>query len=409
MKVVLVSVDEGGFQPLGLATALPFIKQHCCQVKACDASKENIDSDTDLIGFSVPNFGAIEETVKQAQQLRRKGYQGLLVFYNQYATVQPETFLLDENCCVVLGEYEETLSEIVECLLCNKSFYEVDFVYSIQNKTKMKQLKRKTFLIPDRLSLPALSLYAHKEGKLVGNIETMRGCAHGCTYCSVYAAYEKKVIKIPSEIILGDIAQVVSMGATHITFIDADFFSTGKRGFRIIEEMHKKHPFLTYDITLRLDDVIRYQTLFPDLKISGCVELTSAFEFPSSRVLEVMQKKITMEQIKEALGIIRKSGIKLVSTFITYNPWVDSDDLEYFEKYLTETGLVDQIDQLQLQTRLLLYKGSPLLNTTSTKQLKLTDRGTYYEWEHPDKRVDLRYQNLNIVDDNIRKRCCIKG
>lgn len=409
MKILLISIDEVGFQPLGLACAKPYLTPFA-DVELVDAST-SIEFDHhsyDLIGFSVPTFGAIEKSVEIMKKFRQEGYTNPLISYNQYATVQPSSFTIDNNCFVVMGEYETVLEEIVKAHLESKSFHTIDFVYSQENTTPSKNLKRSKFLTPDRNSLPNLANYAYKNGKLVGNIETMRGCAHGCTYCSVFAAYQKRVIKIPENIVLEDIDNVVNMGATHITFIDADFFSTGKRGIRLIEKMHAKYPHLTFDITLRLDDVVRYREFFPDLKSYGCIEVTSAFEFPSDTVLKEFEKRITLQDMDEGLAILRKTKIPIVPTFISYNPWANSEDMIEFGKYLNATELMDDIDEMQLKTRLLLYKGSPLLENKTVQELDLIDKGYHYEWKHTDTEVDQMYES-EVKDADISMRCCIKG
>ncbi len=409
MKTQLISTDEVGFQPLGLATVIPFFKEHS-DLDVIDYwySQTAPNPMSDFIAFSVPTFGAIETSVKLSKSLRKQGYSNPIVFYNQYATVQPDSFLLDEKCYIVNGEFETVLEEMFNTYKKGEKLDDLEFVYSLTNRNPSKNLKRKKFNIPDRSMLPALSNYAYKDGKLVGNIETMRGCAHGCTYCSVFAAYEKRVIKIPEDIVLGDIDQVVNMGATHITFIDADFFSTGKRGVRIIEQMHAKHPHLTFDITLRLDDVVRYREFFPELKSYGCTEVTSAFEFPSDHVLKEFDKRITIKDMNEGLRLLRNTGLKIVPTFISYNPWSNTEDMINFGNYLEENNLMEDIDDMQLKTRLLLYKGSPLLQNETIKKLKLVDKGYYFDWEHPDSVVDEMHKNT-VGGTEIGMRCCIKG
>jgi len=409
MNVQLISTDEVGFQPLGLATVIPFLKDYA-DLKVIDywLSKEAPNPMCDLIAFSVPTFGAIKTSIDLAKSLREQGYVKPLVFYNQYATVHPESFLLDKLCYVVNGEFETVLEELLGAYQKGEPLEKVDFICSLANRQPAKKLRRKKFSIPDRSMLPELSNYAYKNGKLVGNIETMRGCAHGCTYCSVFAAYGKRVVKIPDEIILQDIKQVVEMGATHITFIDADFFSTGKKGVRLVKQMHDKYPQLTFDITLRLDDIVRYRDFFPDLKSYGCIEVTSAFEFPSDLVLKEFDKRITLKEMNQGLQILRNIGIKIVPTFISYNPWANSEDMEAFGRYLKENDLMKDIDDMQLKTRLLLYKGSPLLQNETIKKLELTDKGTYFDWKHPDSKVDEMYKN-EVSDTDVGMRCCIKG
>ena len=412
MEIMLISMDEGEFQPLGIAGPAAYLRKNGFSVRAFDLRKNStfeFDIYADIVAFSVPIFGAIESSVEKAKEIRKAGFQGPFVFYNQYATVQPETFLLDDNCFVIFGEFEEELVQICKLMQQSKPIAQAEHVWSMGKKRPAKALKRATFIAPDRSDLPSLSTYARFDGAIVGNVETMRGCAHPCTYCSVFGAYERHVVKIPEEIVLEDIAYTVNAGATHITFVDADFFSTGKRGLAIVESMVERYPGISFDITARLDDIIRYKTIVERFKEVGCKEVTSAFEFPDENVLEIMNKGIVLDQMVQAVRLLQGIGIRLKPTFITYTPWIDSVNMGKLDAFAKEIGIADFIDPLQKQTRLLLYKGSPLLATDHIKPIRLMDRGVYYDWVHPDPRVDDDYNALEFEDSAARKRCCIKG
>jgi radical SAM superfamily enzyme YgiQ (UPF0313 family) len=411
MSMLLVSADEGDFQPLGLAGPAAYLRAAGVAVQTLDLTREREKhpEPAEIVAFSVPIFGAIEPTVVKARELRTSGYAGPMVFYNQYAIVQPETFLLDDQCFVIMGEFEEVLVECMSFYAAGKPIADASFIYSRGGARPGKNFKRQRFLPPDRSGLPHLSTYARWDGRTLGNVETMRGCAHPCSYCSVYAAYERSVIKIPEEAIMADIDAVVEMGAEHITFIDADFFSTGKRGHGVVQQMKARHPSLTFDITARLDDVIRHQGMLGSLQQLGCLEMTSAFEFPDESILKILRKGITVDQMRRAISILKETGIRLKPTFITYNPWVNMDTMKDMDRLLKSLGIEEPLDPMQAQTRLLLYKGSPLLKQAEIQNLKLADRGTYYAWTHPDGRVDDAYAELAGAGHDVRMRCCIKG
>ncbi|MCP4256887.1 MAG: radical SAM protein [Planctomycetes bacterium] len=411
IRVNLVSTNEGEFQPLGIASPAAYLRRKNYLVNTIDLSKETIGIlDADVLAFSVPIFGSIDSSVQEASRARKEGFEGPIIFYNQYATVQPETFLLDSRCHVILGEFEEVLCDVVDRVTANRPIEGAPHVWSGQEVQPAKCFRRNEFFTPDRSTLPPLSAYARtNEGVIIGNVETMRGCAHDCTYCSVYAAYEKRVVKINEDAILQDIQNVVRMGARHITFIDADFFSTGKRGLALIEKMKERFSSLSFDITCRLDDMLRYKTILERFKQLGCVEITTAVEFPKEEVLVAVVKKITMQQTYDAIRLCQEIGIRLKPTFITYTPWITKEDLAHFEAFIQEMNIADQVDTLQRQTRLLLYKGAPLLKTGVLDNIPLVEHSTYYEWIHHDEEVDTAYLSSLTPGTTGIKRCCIKG
>jgi hypothetical protein len=409
--VQLVSFDEAGFQPLGLASPAAYLRAAGFTVDTIDVGVDKGRSfgEGDVICFSIPIFAAIGPAIDAADGLRNRGVRGPFIFYNQYATVQPESFRLDEDCHVVLGEFEEVLVSVADAVSAKKALKGRPHLWSSEPQKPAKALRRQQFLMPDRSTLPGLSHYAKRDdGKLIGNIESMRGCAHPCSYCSVFAAYERRVVKYDEQIVLEDIEQVVRHGAEHITFVDADFFSTGRRGHRILEAMAERFPGLPFDVTVRLDDIIRYKDLLPDLKKFGCVELTTACEFPTDKVLQAVNKGMTLRQMRDAVALVQEVGIEVKPTFITHNPWVSQEESAALDVFIGETGL--RIDNMQRATRLLLYKGSPLLASPEIQKLNLVDKRTYYEWAHPDPKMDARYQSLaKELGTAMPQRCCIKG
>jgi hopanoid C-3 methylase len=117
-----------------------------------------------------------------------------------------------------------------------------------------------------------------------------------------------------------------------------------------------------------------------------------------------------MEETKTAINLLAEVKIKLKPTFINFSPFISKDDLKLFDEFVSEMNLGDNIDPLQKETRLLLYKGSPLLDNELIKTLDLVEHETYFDWVHPDPDVDAEYEAIATpYSDGRRKKCCIKG
>jgi hypothetical protein len=113
--------------------------------------------------------------------------------------------------------------------------------------------------------------------------------------------------------------------------------------------------------------------------------------------------------IEASIVLMRSCGIVLNPTFIMFNPWVGLDDLAMFSDFVERNDLDAVIDPIQYETRLHLYKGSPLLQNPSIRALELTEHEFYFEWKHPDPRVDELYrQSLTPAEEGVFKRCCLK-
>ena len=132
-------------------------------------------------------------------------------------------------------------------------------------------------------------------------------------------------------------------------------------GIKIIRKLHEKYPFLTYDFTTRVDHILENRDTFREMVNLGVKFVTSALEFPSEELLDEVEKQITVNDIREAIKFLREIGMKLNPTFIMFNPWTRLEDLIEFRAFIEDNNLQDLIDPVQYQTRLHLYKGSPLL------------------------------------------------
>jgi len=126
-------------------------------------------------------------------------------------------------------------------------------------------------------------------------------------------------------------------------------------------------------------------------------------------VLQVFDKGIDVPGIKKAIRAAKAAGLELRPTFITFTPWVSMAEIQAPEDFLEETGIAGWVDHTARQTRLLLFKGSPLLGSPWLDGIELTDRGFHYDWKHPDPAVDeLWAERRRQAVDAGATRCCVR-
>src|SRR5439155_20607828 len=109
-------------------------------------------------------------------------------------------------------------------------------------------LGRQEFLVPSRTLLPPLEKYARLESegrtKLVGYVEASRGCAHRFLHCPITPVYEGRLRIVPEDVVRADVAQLVEMGAEHVTFGDPDFLNGVKHSMRVARDLHQDFAHL---------------------------------------------------------------------------------------------------------------------------------------------------------------------
>ncbi|WP_034341739.1 arsinothricin biosynthesis radical SAM protein ArsL [Deinococcus misasensis] len=424
LNTLLVSVYEGGYQPITLASAARTIKDAGYPVTILDTYVEGVNEDKlrtpELVVISLPLFDAVHPGIEVARRVRELNKDAHITFIGQHATIHQSRLVGPYGDSAISGDWEEPLLQLIE-QLSGKTQHPVIPGLANENTLTLQGtvspvINRKHFKVPDRTVLPDLKKYPNLQinkllgaEQVVGSTEMARGCHHKCMYCSVYAAYDGKVGLIPLEVVVEDVQNLMKMGMTHLTFIDADWFNAKHHGIQILRELHSRFPSLTYDITTRVDHILENEHLIPELETLGVRIITSALEFPKEDILRIFNKEITMEQTEQALRVMQKSGIKLNPTFIMYNPWIDVSDLSLFHEWIKKVGLEDIVDPIQFETRLSIYKGSPLLQTREVQQMQLEEHEFHYTWKHQDPWVDELYQaSLTPLEDGVFKRCCLK-
>ena len=418
---VLVSIFEGGYQPLNALTGLAALRSAGHDTDFIDAYVEGVDiarlSRYDTIIFPVPLFDSLMSAVRICEDLERAGCTAERVMFGQYATINASFLSSRYADHVVTGEWEAPLIS----LLNRKRGSEepVINVFSRGGEPELTLATKKlrgTMAQPLRDAAPHLSKYPQPQlsrllgaEKVVGGLELTRGCHHKCTYCSVFAAYDGKVVLGDIDTIIADIDALVDQGMEHMTFIDAEFFNATRRSFDALAKIHARHPELTFDFTTRVDHILDNRDRLRELYDHGVRVITSALEWPKEEVLRQVRKEVTVADLKESVHLVQNSGIALNPTFIMFNPWVGLEDFPRFNDFLVETKMEDIVDPVQYETRLHLYKGSPLLENETIRALRLEEHEFHYEWFHSDPRVDELYRaSLTPVAEGEFKRCCLK-
>lgn len=406
-------------QPLGIAGAAAHLFDAEHLVHAQDLFLEQLDerriATSELVAFSVPLYESVQDAVETATALRSGGWSGSVVFYGAYAMLNRDHLLQTCADAVVEGDWEHTLVEIANAL-SEGSPISLQPGVSTLGGTALPVYLREGRLVPMRSVLPPLSRYEYSEARrrinpdvVTGNVETARGCRFSCAYCSVFAAYRQKVIVYPFDMVLADIDQVVAGGANHICFADADFLNAPRHALRIAERLHERFPDMTFDFTTRADLIAEDPERVKTLVRCGARFVTSALEFPSERVLSSIQKGFGVKTISDAVEVCRSAGLRLNPTFLMFNPWTTFDDIAKFPEFLESLGLQDEVEPIQFQTRLWLYKGSPLLQNIDVQSRLVLENQFNYEWKSADPDVEDVFDGLRAENPAVTgQRCCLK-
>lgn len=219
---------------------------------------------------------------------------------------------------VILGEGEMTLSELVNAL---ESSTDVALIQGLayKNGDEIINLGRRPVLRDlDLLPMPAWDLvetekykqlWLDKQGYFSLNIATSRGCTYKCNWCAKPIFGNRYHARSPENVLEEAKLLVNTFQASHIWFAD-DIFGL-KPGwitqFADLVEMEKLK--LKFKIQSRAD-LLLDETVVGDLARAGCDEIWIGAESGSQKILDAMDKGITIDQIYKSRHLLKKYQIK---------------------------------------------------------------------------------------------------
>jgi hypothetical protein len=195
---------------------------------------------------------------------------------------------------------------------------------------------------------------------------------------------------VPAEVVLADIRAQVNAGAEHITFGDPDFFNGVTHALKIVRALADEWPGLSYDVTIKIEHLVRHASALPDLAATGCAFVTSAVESVDDEVLAKLAKGHTRDDFVRAVELCREVELPLAPTFVAFNPWTTLENYVELLDEIERLDLIEHVAPIQLAIRLLITNGSPLLELPEIRALAgaFDERTLTHPWRHPNPELD---------------------
>lgn len=223
---------------------------------------------------------------------------------------------------IIRNEPEKTLADLAECL--DKGL-EINDIQGLSYQTGDGQIvhcpSRPFITEPGQLPYPAWHLLDLEKYKLPLSgdkflmLAPVRGCPYGCIFCSARTYYGKQLRKIPPARMIAEIAYNIQRFDIHQFFIWADTF-TADRDYveRFCTEIHKKGLNIAWTCNSRVDTVD--QDLLYMMADAGCWMISYGIESGSQKILNQVQKKITLSQARKAVKLTNLVGIMAAGHFV---------------------------------------------------------------------------------------------
>ncbi len=275
----------------------------------------------DIVGFSVMTVG-YNITKEMALVVKSKGIK--VIFGGIHPTVMPEETIVESFVDVIcVGEGELPIVNFL-----NKYFNKKDYTHvkGIWFKDASGKIWRNDIadLVTDLDSLPfpdrdALDARYYNAELTGANVFTSRGCPYPCSFCQnkfLLDLYEGKgaFVRYRSlDNVFNELEEIIKKyGTKRFYFSDETFTLNKKRVMDFLTGYKVRFRNVPFMCQTRIDRVD--EEIMAALKEAGCHQINLAIESGNEGLRNnVLNKKISDEQIKRVFGLAKKYNIKTQS------------------------------------------------------------------------------------------------
>jgi len=364
-------------------TAYPIVEEIMSNPKHFiwgDIADRIIEMNPDLIGFT-----SYTQTMTFVNYVSRKIKLKCdipIMLGGPHPTSLPELSLQESNAdFVILGEGENAVLDLIS-----------DLQKNIQKKTYYgKPVDLDKIPLPARYLLNQQNYYKEAFGYII----TSRGCPYNCIFCASHTLWGKKIRFRSIKNIVNEIVQVQNKYDLNVFRFADDLFPTSyKRVNAFADELKERNCEISFRCGSRVD------TITPDildaLKESGCKEISFGVESGSQRILDMIDKGVTLKQVKKAISQTKAVGIKTIVYFMIGHPTETLSDVN------DSISLIDELDA----DRTLLNLVTPLPGTKLIDYVNGDISKDWWKYYFQGKVFhsisDINYEDL---DGHFRKMC----
>lgn len=338
--------DAGAMYPsLGLACIAAIALQESHEVKVIDAEalgwqKHKILDEIKRFSPDVVGLQAFCTTQKRvceiADMVREVGPKTVIVLGGVQVTLFKADVLEEQPFDYgIYGEGEEPFRGLLHLLEGKRSPEEVMGLIWRKNGHFVINPPHPLIKDLDELPMPALHLFPleryHSSSQLRGrrtlHLMTSRGCPYRCVYCSSNLIFGKTHRYFSCQRVIKEIHHMIdNYGADSIQFYDEVFTLKRSRVVELCRALIDDGVPVPWTCFTRVNLVDR--ELLELMASAGCYQIFYGLESGVQRLLDLVQKDITLEQTRTAIAETRRAGIESVASFMLTLPTESPADSE---------------------------------------------------------------------------------
>ena len=269
----------------------------------------------DLVGIStystyIGRAGEIANRVKEESGVP-------VIIGGPHVTLYPD--YLPEHCDIgVIGEGEQTMAELLELYLKEKTFepHELRKIRGIifkEGSERVRTTERELIFPLDRIPLPKRELV--KDCFFVPNIMTSRGCPYKCSFCATQLVW-KRFRTFSPEYVSHELLTMIDNDNFNKIEIGDDLFAISTDRVKaihdiIIDNELNKKAFFYVNIRSNIFNE-EMACLFKEMNVT---KVFVGFESGSDKILKFYNKKQTVKDNQKVVDLCHKYDLGIICSF----------------------------------------------------------------------------------------------
>ena len=333
MKVTLISppspflINQKAFPPLGLLYVAGFLEHNGIDINVADLANKETELENALEPYMNTDIYGITSTSPQYPQalkilkvLRRRNTKARVVIGGAYPSSLPDKCIQDGFDFVVAGEGEEAMLRLITNI-------EKEQAPGIVNATYIQEMDSIPF--PGRHLIDINSFAYNIDDGRGTTLITSRGCPYTCSFCSK-EVWQRGTRFHSTEYVISELEHIIDKyDFKHFLFLD-DTITIHKK--RLLELCARMEP-----LNIKWRCYARTTTtreMLIAMKKAGCVEIGVGVESGSQKILDIVDKKETVEQNSAFVELCKQVGITANVFIMIGLPGEDYETVEETRRWM---------------------------------------------------------------------------
>ncbi len=220
-----------------------------------------------------------------------------------------------------------------------------------------------------------------------------RGCFSKCTFCSMVRFYDVEnsptVRWRDASDVVDEIEFCIDHGATNFIFYDDDFGLSIRKerawASAFIKEIDRRQLSFSWEVELRVPDIIRGGELLRDASQLGLSHLSIGMETMLPRQLKLYNKGYVQKDIFKAIDIARTLPLEFQTNVIFWDPWSTMDEAREHFRLLDSINFSDQLASVNfpaLTTTLMPRRGTAFYDRLKAEGRLKTQKDSFWRFNY---------------------------